>query len=106
MFSSEKTGSRSILCTVRFFFLYIFLHQFRYTTHLFTPEVSFPGGRGKQFSTWPTSEPSETTDIIRFLVGTKKKNRIFVDKTPLLLFQLSCAHLADHNAFHISGNGF
>lgn len=69
MFSSEKTGSRVLY--VQLVFLY-FLHQFRYTTHLFTPRSRF-GGRGKQFSTWPTSEPSETTDIIRFLVGNEKK---------------------------------
>jgi len=42
MFSSEKTGSRSILCTVRFFFFF-FLYQFCYTTHFFSPVVSFPG---------------------------------------------------------------
>lgn len=69
------------------FFFYIFLHQFRYTTHLFTPRSRFPG-RGKQFSTWPTSEPSETTDIIRFLVGSEKKIEFLLIKP--LYYSFNC----------------
>jgi len=108
MFSSEKTGSPRSICTVRFFFFYFFYTSFAIPpTFLPRGLVSRGGGNNSAHGPLQSHQRQQTLYVSWLGMKKKKKYRIFVDKTPLLLFQLSCAHqLADHNAFHISGNGF